>query len=126
MERADGRLFARAGRPTFVGVRLAHSFAVVLLVGGCAHQAQVVTAGRSERPYNGLPYYLVEAPPAPPPQGGVYEERVPVAGRAWQPGRDLLDEIRLRLARVDTAVVSLRGQAGASGTSERKNVAGGS
>src|SRR4051812_8414221 len=137
MKRSDppGAFSPRGGGLLCDRVKLTHLVVVGGVVfGGCAyqlHQPTVVKGsmkartgltyhpGESDRPYEGTPYYMDPPLPEPPPRGGYYDERLPVAGRAWRPGRDVLDEVRLRLARIDAAAVRLRTQ---GPPAERQNV----
>lgn len=87
----------------------------VVLLGGCGHAPpprisaarEVKPPGRVDRMYRGTPWYL-QPPSSEALPEGVYLDEVPVAGPAWHPGADLLDRIRVRLARVDQAAVALR------------------
>ena len=93
---------------------------------GCAHDARnrsPIPVGQSTIPFTGKPEYLVGRQPGPLGPAGRSDDRVPVAGTAWHPGRDALDEVRLSLARADAAAVELR-MPDAMQT-ERQNVAGG-
>jgi hypothetical protein len=90
----------------------------LVAAGGCMHEPELVVVppppGMSTRPFEGTPWYLTPPEPPLPEMAGVWDARLPVAGRvpstrAWV-GTDRLDRIRASLAEVDTLVVALRGE----------------
>ena len=101
------------------------AFSLLGLGVGCAHAPAPtpIAVGRSTRLFVGQPAYMVAAPAGPLGPAGRADDRVPVAGSAWRPSRDALDQVRLSLARVDAAAVELRDPAAV--LDERQNVAGG-
>ena len=115
-------------------IHLAIAFSACSLVGvaasGCAHNrstSEPTIAGRSTKPFIGMPEYMVSRQPGPLGPAGRSSDEVPVAGTAWEPTRDALDAVRLSLARVDAAAVELRDPEAAveDRRGERQNVAGG-
>lgn len=86
---------------------------VVVAAAGCAGRGvpargAAEAVGSSHRPYTAIPSYLrgKTEPPLGPP--GRWDERVPVASLSRDTPR-IPDELRLRLADLDEAAISLRG-----------------